>query len=303
MNNLAPIALFVYNRPEHTLRTLEALQKNELAEKSKLYIFSDGAKTPEDEPMVKAVRAICSEIKGFREIQLIEKEKNQGLANSIIAGVSKLFEDYEKLIIMEDDLLSSPFFLSYMNEALNTFKAEPKVWHISGWNYPIDTEGLNDAFLWRVMNCWGWGSWRDRWQHFEKNPQKLIETFSKAEIARFDLNGTSDFWEQVELNASGRFNTWAIFWYASIFQHNGLCLNPAESYILNIGLDGSGMHGKDDRGLLDSSLSKKFPLDLNIKIEEDKLAVKRVEKLLYSINRSLIGKVKRKLVKIFKLGS
>lgn len=298
--NKAPIALFVYNREDHTRQTLDALEQNEGANESELIIFSDGPKTDQDKHKVKQIRELCQRYKGFKAIHLIESEQNKGLARSIVEGVSSLFEEYERLIVLEDDMLSSRQFLNYMNQALDHFAEEKKVWHISGWNYPIESEGLGDAFLWRAMNCWGWGSWRDRWKHYEKDAEKLINTFSEEEIRRFDLNGTSDFWQQVEMNASGDLNTWAIFWYATIFRNDGLCLNPSKTYILNTGVDGSGMHGGNEQGLFESKLSNKFPLNLEIEIIEDQIAVNRIQKLLWKINCSLLWKVKRKLGKLFK---
>ena len=185
--NLAPIVLFVYNRPWHTKQTIEALQKNELAKDSELFIYSDAPKNKEAEKQVKEVRDYIKTISGFKKVTIIEREKNYGLAKNIIEGVTEIVNKYGKVIVLEDDLITSPYFLRFMNEALNFYENEEKVWHISGWNYPIDTNGLGDAFLWRLMNCWGWATWANRWKYYEKDVDKLIASFTKRDIKRFNL--------------------------------------------------------------------------------------------------------------------
>ena len=251
MNNktTAPIVLFVYNRPWHTKQTIEALQKNELAKESELFIYSDAPKNDQAREAVDQVRIYLKTIEGFKSITIIERETNWGLAKSIIDGVSTVVNQYGKVIVLEDDLVTSPYFLKFMNDVLEFYKDEKKVWHVSGWNYPIEDDNGQDVFLWRVMNCWGWATWADRWQYYEKDVNKLIKEFSKEDIYRFNVDGTENFWAQVQANQKGTIDTWAIFWYATIFKHNGLCLNPIRSYVHNIGFDGSGVHcGVGDDG-------------------------------------------------------
>jgi len=162
------------------------------------------------------------------------------LAANISSGVSEVVKKYGKVIVLEDDLLLSPFFLDYMNSALNIYHDNSKVWHISGWNYPARSLTNNESYFLPVMNCWGWGTWADRWVSFDKNPNALLSSWGFFKIFRFNLYGLYDFWKQVRLNHNKKINTWAIFWYATIFEHDGLCLNPKNSYVKNIGLDGSG---------------------------------------------------------------
>src|ERR1700730_8509030 len=126
MQNLAPIVLFVYNRPEHTRRTLSYLQKNLLAEESRLYIFSDGPKADDDKAKVEQVRQLIKEVTGFKALKIINRKENLGLANSIISGVTQLVNEYGKVIVFEDDLLSSPYTLQYFNEALTRYANEEK---------------------------------------------------------------------------------------------------------------------------------------------------------------------------------
>ncbi len=265
--NLSPITLFVYNRLWHTKQTIEALQKNDLAKESEIFIYSDAAKSIEDQESVQAVREYIKDLDGFKKITIIEREKNWGLADSIIDGVSKVIEKYGKVIVVEDDLVTSPYFLKFMNEALEFYKDEKKVWHISGWNYPIQRENAKDVFLWRVMNCWGWATWADRWQYYEKNVDKLIKEFSKKDIQKFNLDGVENFWSQVLDNQKQKKNTWAIFWYATIFKQQGLCLNPVQTFVENIGHDGSGTYCGKEKKYRDI-LNTNKAIDYTLKIEE-----------------------------------
>lgn len=254
--NLAPIVLFTYNRPWHTQQTVEALQKNELAKESELFIFSDGGKDETSWQKVNEVREYLKTISGFKNITLTFQDKNIGLADSIISGVTDIVNRYGKIIVLEDDIVTSPYFLKYMNDALDFYENEEKVWHISGWNYPITKEESNETFLWRVMNCWGWATWKDKWQYFEKDTKKLINSFSDYDIYKFNLDGTHNFWSQVILNKEKKINTWAIFWYATIFQNSGLCLNPVNQLIKNIGFDVEGTHTKQASELAKHSISE-----------------------------------------------
>ena len=274
---LAPIVLFVYNRPWHTQQTVEALQKNELANESELFIYSDEAKNDDARKSVDEVREYIDKIDGFQKVTVIKREKNWGLADSIIDGVTKIVNEYGKIIVLEDDLVTSPYFLKFMNEALEFYKDEKKVWHISGWNPPIETDGLDDVFLWRFMNCWGWATWADKWKYYEKDVDKTIYEFNKEDIKKFNLDGTEDFFSQVVENQKKKINTWAIFWYATIFQKNGLCLNPAHTFVENIGQDGSGMHcGKNEA--YTSTLSFNQNIDFTKILNENDEAFKRIRK-------------------------
>lgn len=237
---LAPIALFVYNRPMHTRQTVKALQKNELAGESDLFIFSDAPKKSETSEAVLEVREYIKTISGFRAVSIIERDRNWGLAKSIIDGVTRLCNENGRVIVLEDDLITSPYFLAFMNEALNVYKDEDKVMHISGYMFPIDTSGLPETFFLRTASCWGWATWNRAWKHFSKDPKKLLVEYSKQTINRFNMDGAYNFWRQVEQNESGLKNTWAVFWYATIFQVNGLCLHPAISMVNNIGHDETG---------------------------------------------------------------
>lgn len=293
----APVVLFVYNRPNHTKYTLEALADNPLARDTSLYIFSDGSASKDDLDNVLRVRSICRNAKGFKSITVVENNGNLGLANSIIKGVTEVVNCYGKVIVLEDDIVTSPVFLEYMNDALDYYELNQNVWHISGWNYPIDADGLPETYFWKTMNCWGWGTWKDRWDCFEKDPDKLIKTWSRKDIHKFNLKGNYNFWEQIVRNANGDINTWAIFWYATIFINNGYCLNPTKTLVNNIGHDGSGINCSAEdlyRGNL-SLITPALPKSVSVNNE----VLEEVIKFYKSLKPSLYHRIKNKLVRLF----
>ena len=239
---LAPIALFVYNRPAHTLQTVEALKKNSLAKESDLIIYSDAPKTSDATVAVREIREYIGTISGFKSVTIIERDKNWGLAHSIIDGVTTVVNTYGRIIVLEDDLVTSPYFLDFMNRALDTYQDDEKVMHISGYMFPIDNTDIPETFFLRTASCWGWATWDRAWRHFEKNPKRMLSEFNESAIRRLNMDGANDFWGQVEQNERGLIDTWAIFWYASVFKKDGLCLHPKFSMVNNIGHDDTGEH-------------------------------------------------------------
>lgn len=242
MQHFAPIALFVYNRPEHTRRTLKFLKQNLLAEESRLFIFSDGAKTSNEQEKVNEVRQIINDVEGFKSVEVIERLVNFGLAASIIDGVSKLVNEYEKVIVFEDDLITSPYTLQYFNDALNRYEDEKRIMHIGAYMYPLNNHDLPETFFYRVATSWGWATWKRAWKEFEPDIAVLMRQFDKKAVYEFSIDSTMDFWRQMQQFKSGKNNSWAIRWYASIFLKKGLTLNPSQSLVNNIGHDGSGIH-------------------------------------------------------------
>jgi hypothetical protein len=246
MQNLAPIALFVYNRPEHTRRTISYLQKNILAEESRLFIFSDAAKTPADTGKVEQVRQLAREVTGFKSVKIIERKENLGLANSIISGVTKLVNEYNKVIVFEDDLLSSPYTLEYFNEALKRYEKEEQVMHIGAYMYDLPGKNLPETFFYRAATSWGWATWARAWKYFEPDVDTIIGQFDVAKTYQFSIENRMNFWKQINEFKAGKNDSWAIRWYASVFLKNGLTLNPSHSLIQNIGHDGTGVHSNSE---------------------------------------------------------
>ncbi|MDH3269365.1 MAG: glycosyltransferase, partial [Ignavibacteria bacterium] len=186
MDNFAPIVLFVYNRPEHTKRTVESLLNNTLINNSTLFIFSDGPKNDKDLKNVEEVKDYIRTIKGFDKIEIIEREKNFGLANSVISGVTQVIESYGKVIVLEDDMISSPYFLKYMNEVLNFFEYDQRIFSVTGYTFPIKIPEYYKypVYLSSRSSSWGWGTWKNRWEKADweiKDFQSFINDKSRVE--------------------------------------------------------------------------------------------------------------------------
>jgi len=279
MQQLAPIALFVYNRPDHTRRTLIHLQKNVLADESRLYIFCDAAKTDADRDKVEQVRQIARETTGFKSVRVIERDHNLGLAESIISGVTQLVYEYGKVIVFEDDLLSSPYTLEYFNEALTYYASQEKVMHIGAYMYNLKDKDLPESFFYRAASSWGWATWARAWNHFEPDIDKLIAQFDTLSIIRFSIEGKMNFWRQVQEFKAGKNNSWAIRWYASIFLRGGLTLNPSRSLINNIGHDGTGVHSNREN-MYDVHISQQPVKEFPDVIEENEKAYQAIKHFL-----------------------
>ncbi|RHX91216.1 glycosyl transferase [Leptospira yasudae] len=292
---LAPIALFVYNRPQHTKITIEALLKNGYADKSELFVFCDGPKNDSQLNKINEVRAVAKNVVGFKSVTIIEKEQNNGLANSIISGVSELIEKYGKVIVLEDDMTTSPFFLTYMNQALEKYESEDRVISIHGYRLPIHGNTPETFFL-RGADCWGWGTWKRGWDLFERDGQRLLnELYSKKITYDFDMKGAYPYTQMLTDQVSGKNDSWAIRWHASAFLRDKLTLYPARSLILNIGLDTSGTHceATDE---FDVELSR-VPIRLEtIKIEENLFAKNLFRDYYRNRKRRLISE---KITKLF----
>ncbi|HSA33830.1 MAG TPA: FkbM family methyltransferase [bacterium] len=243
MKGPAPLVLFVYNRPAHARRTVEALQRNTGAAESDLVVYSDGPR-PGDEEAVGKVRGYLKDIRGFRSVTIIEHDGNRGLAANIIEGVTQTVERFGRVIVLEDDIVTSPVFLSYMNEALNLYENDEKVMHVSGF---LPRSGfswlLPPTFFLRFMSCWGWATWRRAWAKFNPDAKMLYdELLKRGALHDYNLDGVLSFHDQLEANISGTIRTWATKWFTTIYLEEGLCLYPRESLAQNIGFDGTGIH-------------------------------------------------------------
>lgn len=244
---LAPIILFVYNRLWHTQQTISALQKNELAGQSDLIIYSDASQSDQacmSEGMrsqVQEVRDYIRTVDGFKSVRIVEREKNWGLAANIIDGVTEVVFQYGKVVVMEDDLVTSPFFLRYMNDALLAYEQNHEVGCIHGYIYPI--KGLQCDFFIKGADCWGWATWSRAWQVFEADGRKLLQQVQSNPVYANDrFNIKCGYIQMLKDQVAGKNNSWAVRWYFSGLMNNMYCLYPAVSYVNNIGLDNSGTH-------------------------------------------------------------
>jgi hypothetical protein len=257
----APIIIFVYARVTHALRTIESLLRNTLASDSDLIVYSDAARTPQKQAAVDEVRAYLKTITGFRSVTIHHRPHNFGLAKSIIEGVTAVLKDHERVIVLEDDMVTSQHFLTYMNEALDRFANDDRVASIHGYVYPVK-QTLPEAFFLPGADCWGWATWRRAWAHFNPDGQHLLDELRRRKLTNaFDFNGAYPYSKMLEGQIKGGNDSWAVRWYASAFLAGKLTLYPGRSLVHNIGNDSSGTHcgGADTH---DAVLST-TPIDLS----------------------------------------
>ena len=267
--NLSPIAFFAYNRPIHTKKTLKYLKENKLAKKSLIYIFLDAPKDKKSKNKVIEVRKVINNANGFKKKIIILRKKNFGLANNFIKGIGYVVKKHGKIIVLEDDNLTSPFFLNYMNEALNLYAKNSKVASISGYSYPIDSKKKNYYFL-RLADSWGWATWKRSWNLYEKNGNKLMKEIEKKNQSKeFNFENSYDFMRILRNYCLKLKNYWSIRWYASMYLKNKLTLFPPKSFIENIGMDNSGVHA-DNTNDYRSKLIKKYIKPQKILVKESK---------------------------------
>ena len=299
MNILAPIVVFTYNRPEHTLRAFNALLKNPLANESDIIIYSDSAKTANHNKAVDEVRSFLSEITGFRSKKVIHRDNNFGLAESIIQGVTGVLQESEKVIVLEDDMVVSPYFLEYMNEALDQFVDDNRVISVHGYVYPVDIK-LPEAFFLPGADCWGWATWRRGWEIFNPNGQYLLDELVRRHlIQEFDYNGAYPFSNMLKAQVKGANDSWAIRWHASAFLAGKLTLYPGRSLVHNSGNDGSGTHcGTSDS--MDIKLSEtKINLN-NIAVESSRIGREAFEIFFRQSQKSLLHRLLEKARYLFR---
>lgn len=270
--NLAPVVIFVYNRVNTILKTLKYLKRDLLSKDSDLIIYSDGPKNYEDIIKINKVRDIIKKINGFKSLTIYESKENKGLAKSIINGVTETLKKYKKIIVLEDDLIISPYFLQYMNDALNLYENEENVISIHGFIYPVSKK-LPDTFFIKGADCWGWATWQRGWDLFESDGKKLLKELEEKNLTfEFDFNGSYPYTEMLIDQINGKNNSWAIRWYASAFLRNKLTLYPGKNLVGNIGME-CGTHCKTSKNI--TKIYKKRVKIVKIPIEEN-LEVKKV---------------------------
>jgi len=273
MNKLTPICLFSYNRLNETQQTVEALKKNYLAPKSELFIFSDGSKNETGVKKVKEVRQYIKNIDGFKSVTIYESPTNKGLANSIISGVSQIIAQYGRIIVLEDDLITTPNFLDFMNQALDFYENNPEIHSVSG--YTLDLPSLKkyskDYYLGYRASSWGWGTWKEKWEEvdwevkeynkFKRNPLKQIQF----------MRGGSDMPRMLKKQMKGEIDSWAIRWCFDQFLKGQLTVFPKLSKVKNIGFGVQATHTKRTKRFntnLDKGSKRVFSFDESILVNE-----------------------------------
>jgi hypothetical protein len=281
---LAPIALFVYNRPWHTRQTIEHLLDARGASESEIYIFSDASRNEKDIVKVEEVRAYIKQIKGARAITLFEREVNFGLAKSIISGVTELVNEFGKIIVLEDDLVVSSSFLSYMNEALSRYQDHEKVMQVSGHMFPLKLNSDSDTVFLPFTTTWGWATWKKAWECFDEKMTGYDSIRSDKEARyRFEINGAYPYFKMLKDQKEGKIDSWGIRWHLSVFMKGGLTLYPIRSLVENIGFDGSGTHAEI------SNKKSQFKINELIEIKTFPTHVKVDEVCLNQISRFFLS--------------
>ena len=241
---LAPIILFVYNRPKHTEIVLNALKKNTLAAESTLYVFSDAAKKEKDFENVNKVREIISNISGFKEVVITEAETNIGCADSIISGITKVINEHGKAIIVEDDILTSPNFLEFMNEALDKYESDKRIYSVSGFvpNEKMAEKCKDFLFLAYRNSSWGWGTWKDRWVEVDWDMLQWEKIKKDKNLWKKLQRGGEDTPYVLKLQMEGFIDAWDVRFYTDNVLKDKYTVFPTKTFVENIGLDGSGTH-------------------------------------------------------------
>lgn len=260
----SPIILFVYNRPEHTMQTLTALNNNIGVDESELFIFSDNAKSSQDKSNVLNVRSLLRKFEKdnqFKKVHICEWEEHKGLADSVITGVSDVFRQYERVIVLEDDLITSNDFLKFMNGALDYYKTDGRVWSIAGYSPKLKplSKYKEDVYLCLRAGSWGWATWKDRWKSIDWDV-KDYEDFKqdRKKQKQFRRRGYN-MPDMLERQMRGEIDSWAIRFCYEQFKQNKITVNPTVSRIRNIGFDGTGTHG---------GVSEKWDVQLNKEISD-----------------------------------
>lgn len=253
------IVIFAFNRPDLLQHTLIALADNDLADKASVTCFCDGPRHEKDESGTRAVRELAKKAQGFAAVEVVERPKNMGCAASIIDGLTEMFRLHERLIVIEDDIVTSPYALRFLSEGLARYADNEKVFNIAAWTPPhiarnLPAEYPYDVYAIPRLNCWGWASWRDRFQDIDWTV-KDYPTFKNSPQLRKAFNaGGDDLSPMLDDQMQGKIDAWDIRADYARFKKNMLGINPVRSYALNIGM-GSGTHTTTATTYWDSDIS------------------------------------------------
>ena len=243
--NYAPIVVFAYKRVDKISACLDSLKKNIDADKSDVFIFSDGFKSDKDKEGVLAVRAYLRELEKnhpFASLSITEQPSNKGLASSIIAGVTEILKKYENVIVVEDDLVLASDFISYMNNALTYYKDDMRYGSISAYTdaLPMLKDYPHDVYVLKKGDCWGWATWKNRWEKADWD-MSSFKTYLKDKAKRNEFSHLQyDLEDQLWWQYEGSSDTWAARWLFSIYMNDMWTVYPRVTRVINEGLDGSG---------------------------------------------------------------
>jgi hypothetical protein len=284
-NNLSPIIFFAYNRPCHTEQTLLALINNTLAKDSVIYFFIDGLKSNATQEQIKRHEEVVDIINKykiyFKESFVEASLYNKGLANSFIAGITTVINEWGKVIVVEDDIMTSPGFLQFMNDALQMYENEDKVAGVSGFSF---IKSNRSTYFLRTGSCWGWATWKRVWDSINLDVDYLLNHINTKEIIKdFNVKGTYPYYEMLHQQKAGLIDSWAIRFYASYFLNKQLFLYPSKTMVSNIGFDeGTHFNSKQKRNSLSKqkrNLLSKQDIQKQKTIKEDKVQKQKIIKV------------------------
>jgi hypothetical protein len=288
----SPIAIFTYQRIDSLKKLLKSLKKNSETKNSSVYFFCDGPKSKKDERNTKKIILFLKSIKFFKNKKIILRKNNYGLKKNIVDGINEVFKKNKTIIVLEDDLIVSKYFLNYMNNALNKYYKNKKIFHINGWSFKVNINNKFDVYFSRYMNCWGWGTWKNRWSLLnEKSVLKSSLNWSKKKINEFNIGSSINLYDQISRNFTKKINTWAVFWYAAIFENNGICLTPNYSLVKNCGFE--KLENNSINFLYSTNISNKKIINYPSFVTEDKIIFKFLKKeilkkkFFYYLNKNL----------------
>jgi GNT-I family len=299
----APILLFTFKRLDTLMRTVQHLANNKLAKESDLIFFSDEARHEKDRSSVAEVRAFLRTVKGFASVNIVEAPENRGLARSIIYGVSETLKEYDRVIVLEDDLITTPNFLCFMNASLSAYERSERVFSVSGYSFDLGKVTRNetgvDAYFFERGWSWGWATWRDRWTGIDWEMTDYVDFSVDVRARRKFSRGGSDLNLMLRRQMEGKLDSWAVRWFYHQFKVSGLTLYPVLSKVYNDGFDEHATHTRGSnlrfKPVLDGSGRSSFVFPTQIKA--DKVFQQRFRKKLgvrariLSRVRTVIGKL------------
>jgi len=243
---LTPVAVFLYNRPDHARQLLDSLLNCTRLEECDVYLFCDGVKKPEHAAGVRAARAVAREFASRLKAKVIEREQNLGLARSSVSGVTELFQQHGRVVVLEDDFILHPFFLDFMLQSLDRYVDDERVAQVAGFTFPIKTPEKSDSFFLPLISSWGWATWHRAWKLFSWDMRAALEMLdANPQLrARFSLDDTYPFADIMRLAAEGQVDSWAIRWYWQTFSAHKLTLYPRRSLVWQNGFDETATNTK-----------------------------------------------------------
>jgi hypothetical protein len=278
--NKTTVAIFAFNRPNHLLNCLNSIIKNPQSDKFDFVIFVDGPRNSDDAKYINESIQVAKNFAKYLNINVIANEVNLGLSKSLVSGINKVFNSADQIIVIEDDLIVGRNFLDFMMNGLERYRDDIQVASIHGFTYDFLKQDESSYFL-QGADCWGWATWKDRWESVEWDSKKLLEDLRNLNLLRsFDLEGAYPYSRLLERQMLGKVDSWAIRWHASMFIQGRFTLYPSKSLVENTGFDGSGTHTKQSLEVRDYKIDEVKISEFPKTIEENPIVLKQLKYFL-----------------------